>query len=169
MTVFQRGALALSAGLLIAVPAGADDKKPLDDKTFVQKAVSGGMFEVKASQLAERQATREDVKKFAQQMTTDHTKVNDELKALATRKGWQVPTEMLPKHKEILDKLTSAGSDFDRTYIKAQVDGHQEAVKCFEECVKSVTDADLKAFAEKHLPTLKEHLRMAQQLQTERK
>ena len=61
--------------------------------------------------------------------------------------------------KNRLDKLQ--GATFDQAYMRAMSDDHVKAVREFEMAAKS-TDPDIKAFAEKTLPTLREHLKMAQ-------
>jgi putative membrane protein len=38
------------------------------------------------------------------------------------------------------------------------VDGHKKTISMFEDAAKNCKDADLKAFAEKTLPTIKGHL-----------
>jgi len=162
--LFTRAA-ALAALLGLPALSPAEDPRPGSDEDFVMKASSAGMFEVQSSEMAPAQATSEAVKKFAKQMIDDHTKANRELLDLAAKKKFPVATRMLKPHADVASKLTAAkGADFDAQYIKAQVAAHDEAVKLFEGQAKNGKDADLKAWAEKTLPTLKEHQRMAQGL-----
>ena len=42
------------------------------------------------------------------------------------------------------------------------VAGHEKAIQLFENEAKNGRDADVKAWAEKCLPTLREHLKLAQ-------
>ena len=72
----------------------------------------------------------------------------------------------LPSHlKSQLDKLQKAqGKDFDREYAKIGVKDHKEDIAKFEKASKDVKNADLKAWIDKTLPTLKEHLAAAQKL-----
>jgi putative membrane protein len=56
-------------------------------KTFMQEAASGGLVEVKLGKIAAQRASSSDVKEFGQRMVTDHTKANDELKDIASRKN----------------------------------------------------------------------------------
>jgi predicted outer membrane protein len=60
-----------------------------------------------------------------------------------------------------------SGADFDRAYVAKMVKGHKKAIHEFETASATLTDTDLKKYADKTLPTLREHLRMAQQLQSE--
>ena len=61
---------------------------------------------------------------------------------------------------EELSKLK--GAAFDQAYTKDMVAGHEAAIKQFEIEIKTGRDADVKAWAEKCLPTLREHLKLAQ-------
>ena len=61
--------------------------------------------------------------------------------------------------------MTASGAAFDRGFIEAQVKAHQEAVALFETQANGGGDAELKAFAQKQLPALRNHLKQAQDLQ----
>ncbi len=124
---------------------------------FWSTAAQGGMAEVELAKLALQKSQNADVKKFAQMMITDHTKANDELKALAAKKNIVLPTD-IGGHKSTVDDLSKlSGADFDKEYVEAMVDDHEEDVDFFEDKSNN-SDADLKAFAAKTLPTLKKHL-----------
>ena len=62
------------------------------DRKFVEQAASGGMAEVKLGKLALEKGTSPTVKQFAQKLVDDHSKANDELQALASRKNMSLPT-----------------------------------------------------------------------------
>lgn len=49
------------------------------------------------------------------------------------------------------------GADFDKAYAEQMVKDHDKTVALFEDAAKNAVDADLKAFANKTLPTLKAH------------
>jgi putative membrane protein len=125
----------------------------------------GGMAEVQLGQLAQQQALSDQVKQFAQRMVADHGKANDELGQLAGAKGVQVPAEPGRDQRKAMDKLRKlSGAEFDRGYMKHMVEDHKKDVSDFRKQARTGNDAELKAFAAKHLPTLEEHLRMAQKL-----
>jgi putative membrane protein len=169
--------LTVAAVGLCAAGLFADDRQPatgehqFTDKMFVEKAAIGGMFEVKSSQLAQQMGTDTSVKRFAARMITDHTKANQELMVLAQKKGWQVPTALDQKHLEMIDQLRKGGTgtgpssdQFDRTYLAMQLKAHEKAVALFQQASRDSQDADLKAWATKTLPTLKDHLQMLRQI-----
>jgi putative membrane protein len=129
------------------------------DTAFVQDAAIGGLSEVELGKIASTKAANAEVKKFGQMMVTDHSKANEELKALAQKKGWTLPTEPDSSHKSTMEDLRNrVGADFDQAYVDEMVDDHEEDVAAFEDKAKNATDPDLKAFAEKTLPVLRKHL-----------
>jgi putative membrane protein len=135
------------------------------DSAFIADAARGGMMEVELGQLAVQQAASADVKKFGQRMIDDHSKANNELKQLAASKNVTLPADLNPGQKEMKDRLTKLkGAEFDRQYMKVMVEDHVEDVTKFEEEGKNASDPDLKAFATKTLPTLREHLQLAREV-----
>ena len=145
-----------STGSASAKLAGAD-------KTFVEKAAIGGMAEVELGNLAQQKAASDQVKQFGARMVTDHSKANDELKQIASTKGVQLPSALDDKHKKDKDRLQKmSGADFDKAYMSHMVDDHKQDVAEFKKEANGGKDGDVKGFAAKTLPTLEEHLKLAQ-------
>jgi putative membrane protein len=135
------------------------------DMEFVTKAAQAGMAEVAAGKVAERNGQSAAVKAFGKRMVTDHTKAGDELKQVAAKSGAKLPSSPAAEQQEAGRRLEGMkGADFDRAYAEQMVKDHQEAVALFQNEASSGSDAGLKSFAQKTLPTLEEHLRMAQAL-----
>lgn len=138
------------------------------DADFMKQAAQNGAAEIEASKLAQQKAQNAEVKAFAEKMVADHTKTSEELKALAATKKVTLPDGPSMKQKGEL-KMISAGDDakFDARYTKTfGVKAHEDTIKLFQEAADRATDADVKAFAQKTLPALKEHLDMARALPT---
>lgn len=130
-----------------------------DDAKFAVEAANGGMAEVMMGKLAQEKSTNAKIKDFGAMMVTDHSKANDELKALAKSKNIALPLVVgsdEQKHYDDLNKKT--GADFDKAYVSMMVDDHKTDIKHFEDAEKNLKDPDLKAFVIKTLPTLKMHL-----------
>jgi len=146
-------------------PRGASDAKlSHGEKKFIEDTAKDGMAEVQLGQLAAQKAGSEDVKKFGQKMVDDHTKANDQLKQLAQSKGVELPTDIDRSAKREHDKLSKlSGADFDREFMDHMVSDHKKAVKDFQKEAKSAKDPDVKSFASSTLPTLEQHLQLAQQ------
>ena len=158
------------AGFAFVSPARADDAKLSDkDQKYVQDDANGGAMEVYLGKLAAEKATNADVKTFAQKMVDDHTKANDHsgIKELAKSKGYEIKFDPGDKQQKMFDKLNKlSGDDFDKEYVNMMVKDHEKAVKEFDEQSKSADDADLKKFAGDTLPTLQDHLKMIQDIQS---
>jgi putative membrane protein len=136
------------------------------DKAFLTKASMGGESEVELAALAQQKAADPKVKALAQRIETDHRKANDELRQIVTSKNVVVPGGLDKEHmalKAKLDKLD--GVNFDQAYTAAMVQDHQKDISEFDKEARTATDQDVKGFAEKSLPTLREHLKMAQEAQ----
>jgi putative membrane protein len=146
------------------VAGGTRSEMTNDDKEFVTMAGMGGLAEVQMGNLALQKASSADVKAFAQRMVADHSKANAELAEFATAKGLALATELGGDPRAALEHLTSlSGAAFDKAYMTHMVEDHEKDVAEFDKASTSATDADLKAWAGRTLPTLKEHLEMAKQ------
>jgi putative membrane protein len=133
------------------------------DRQFVMEAAVGGLAEVALGQMAGEKAESDQVKQFGQRMVTDHGKANDELKTLAQNKGMTLPANVDAKHKATQDRLSKlSGAAFDRAYMQEMLNDHRKDVNEFRKESQSGKDPDVKAWAAKTLPTLEEHLQMAQ-------
>ena len=138
-------------------------KDALADRAFVTEAAMGGMAEVELGQLASGKAESGTVKHFAQRMVTDHGKVNDELKTLAQNKNISLPADSGAKHKATKDRLAKlSGAAFDKAYMQEMLADHRKDVGEFQKQSRTAKDPDVKAWAAKTLPTLEEHLQLAQ-------
>jgi putative membrane protein len=154
-----------AAATTTATSGGTLSAMSPEDKEFVVKAGMGGLFEVQSGTLALQKAGSADVKAFAQRMVTDHGKANAELAQLATTKGLALPTELDGDPQAAYEHLASlSGAEFDKAYMQHMVEDHGKAVADFDKASTSASDADLKAWAGKTLPTLKEHDTMAKDI-----
>ncbi len=145
--------------------SGAMSGSKSSDTTFLKKAAAGGLAEVELGQLAQQKASSEEVKKFGERMVTDHTKANDELKAVAQKENVELPQEPSAKDKATKARLEKlSGAQFDQAYMKDMVKDHRTDVSEFEHESNSAKDPAVKSFATQTLPVLKEHLREAEKL-----
>jgi putative membrane protein len=129
------------------------------DRSFIEKAAKAGMKEVDVSKAVEGRVTDPQVKATAQMMIADHTAANNELMALAGKKGVTLPVDDMKAG----EKWSKKSKDLDDDYIKEMKEDHEEAVKLFEKGAKA-DDPDVAAFASKTLPTLQHHLSMVKEI-----
>ncbi len=140
--------------------AGGASALGTEDQQFVMRAASGGMKEVHMGQMAQQQGQSAEVKKLGGMIRADHTKANNELMALAAKKGVQVPKD----HK--MDKMSKKDmANFDQAWLSMMMMDHQQDIALYEKESKMGGDPELKKFAGKTLPVLKKHMAMVQAAQ----
>jgi putative membrane protein len=151
-------------------------------REFVEHMAATGVAEVKLGELAAQRASNAEVKKFAQRMVADHTKASTELKPIAAQLNVTMPTQPDQKHQELYDRLSKLkGAEFDREYMKAMVDGHEDVENELEQhagdnsrpagdrTVGTSGDAAqgqaaVNGWASKTLPSVRQHLEQAKQI-----
>jgi putative membrane protein len=139
-------------------------------QTFARKAAVDNMAEVELANVARKQASQDSVRQYAERLHQDHQQANKKLQAVAQQKGISLPTDIDAKHKRERDKLAEKqGVDFDADYLEAMIAEHRKDIKEFEKEAKEGKDPELKAYAAQTLPTLREHLKQAEQLQASSK
>jgi len=156
--------LALVTTLLGAIPSlqqSSSEKRSVNDALFAQAAAVSGLSEVAVSELGSQKATRNDLKAFSRRMIEDHTQANNELMAIARQKQIALPREVDARAAFCYQSLSGlSADDFDKCFAKAQLVAHMEALATFEAEAERGQDADLKAFASKIVPKIREHIKM---------
>ena len=136
---------------------------------FVDKAGASGLAEVEMGELGAKKAKNGQVEAFAKRMVEDHKKANQDLLTAIKGKGVQVPSSRTDMHKAAVEKFQQqeAGKDFDRDYMEHMIEDHKAAVELFEAAADDEKfDLDLRAYAKRTLPTLRDNLEQAQTIQS---
>ena len=157
----------LTTCVLLAAALAFSDRFEMDspDRQFVLSAADGGMLEVKLGKLASERATSPKCKEFGKTMITDHTKVNDELKALAQKKQITIPTQLSAAKQATYDSLAALnGEKFDMLYMNMMIASHEETIGLFQTESNKGKDPDFKKWADSKIPALKHHLEMAKKM-----
>ena len=152
------------------------------DRDFVEDLTIASMAEVELGKMAMERAANAEVKQFGDMMVRDHTKAGDELKQVATRHSIPVPAALDQKHQELKTKLSNLrGAEFDREYMSAMVDGHEDVVDRLQtrasedrfgddkgavkpESSDNPVEAALNQWAAAALPTVRHHLDEAKRI-----
>jgi putative membrane protein len=160
--------LAMCAAVLMFSPnASASEKDTLNaaDVKFVKTQAAAGKAEVKISELAVKKADRADVKALAAMLVTDHTAVNAELKALASKKGVELSAVISPAHAATFQKLEKLeGANFDKEFLSVIISDHKKCISNFKVASTDSKDTDLRVWVDKTIPALKSHLEKAEAL-----
>ena len=162
------GAMRL-ATIVCAAHAAAQTPIPPSPKDFVAAALQSDQYEIAAGWDAAVQSNDPRVRTFAQQMIQDHTRMSEALRRAAVSSGLPVPEPSLSSDQAtLLSSLQSLrGAEFDRTYARQQVLAHAQAVAVADSFTAAGSDPNLRNAAASALPIIRDHLKMAQQLQAE--
>jgi putative membrane protein len=188
-------AMALSAALAAACsgnktneagPVGTTGSAVADsgDRTFIEHMLDANLTEVDLGKLAAGRAANPEVKQFATMMVRDHSKAEASLDAIASRQGIPALSQREAKHRELMDRLSKLnGAEFDREYMAAMVDGHEdvygmlrsrvdvgnfgdnEGVVTPEKEHGDVVEGDVNQWAAGSIGVVKHHLEEAKQIQ----
>jgi len=151
-----------SAGDTSNVNNNGNNSGSISSSDFLMQAADGGMAEVEAGKMAQKQARDAGVKRFATMMVTDHTAANAKVKSLAATHNVNLPATTSDHHKQMAaDMKQKKGADFDKAYMDMMVTDHQATIALFERAT-GAPDDDVKQFANETLPKLRMHLDSAQ-------
>lgn len=142
-----------------------ESKVSSDAAGFMKTAAIGGMMEVELGKIALK-STNPKVKAFAEQMVKDHSKANDELKALAVKSGIILPAEYPADdkaHVDMMKKMT--GAAFDKHYVDMMVTDHEKTIALFKTGARS-REKEVSDFAKKTLPVIEGHFEKAKAIQS---
>lgn len=146
------------------------------DREFVEQSMAGGMAEIELGRLAMERSANTEVKQFADMLVKDHSKAGEELRQIAMRHSIPMPTAIDEEHQELKSKLsTLKGPEFDREYMNAMVEGHEDVVDRLQtrasedrfgddkgsvrpEGSDNPVEADINQWAAGALPTVRHHL-----------
>jgi putative membrane protein len=136
------------------------------DRNFVEDALKGGLYEETAAKVGIERARSPSVKAFAEMLASQHGAANVELKQLASTWNVDIPDKLPLMKRRAVDNLREAkDADFEQEFIKqVGLDDHKEDIKRFEKAAREAKDPSIRAWAEKTLPTLREHLAAARDL-----
>jgi putative membrane protein len=152
------------------------------DRDFVEDMAIGGMAEVELGRMAMERGASPEVKQFGDMMVEDHSKAGDELKQAAIQHSIPMPAALDQKHQDLKTTLSNLrGAEFDREYMKAMVDGHEDVVDRLQtrasedrfgddkgevkpERSDNPVEAALNQWAAKALPTVRHHLDEAKRI-----
>lgn len=158
-------ALALLVSLASATgawAAGATGAKTGD--SFIKEAIRGNLAEVKVGQLAQEKGASQGVKDFGATLATDHQAANQSATQAAQQMNVTPPDKPGMKQQAVYTKLSAlSGEQFDRQFIKDMVEDHKEDIAKYQQ--ESRQTGPAADYAKQILPKLRDHLKMAEDLQ----
>jgi putative membrane protein len=134
------------------------------DQLFVREAALGGRAEVELSKLAQKRATNQAVREFADRMVEVHSKSNQQLLRLGRSFNPDLPKDLDPEHQAVRNELQKAqGQTFDLAYISAQIQDHQRTANLLMWHISMGQNEALRKYSMETLPEVLDHLEHAKQ------
>jgi putative membrane protein len=134
---------------------------------FINRVIMSDMFDVQSARIAEQKGDSSD-RNFARREAVDHPKATEDLKAMVNSgkiKDTSIPTALDSEHQQRLDRLQKlSGKQFDEAYKSDELQNHQNMVSLLEQYSRNGNNADLRQWASKTLPEMKEHLNVSETL-----
>lgn len=137
-----------------------------NDALFIAEATSANMLQVQLSDLALENAVSPEVKEMAQEIGQGHRRLMEDLQSTAVQGEFVVPTELGSAHQKVYDEVSShTGIGFDLAYIKRIREEHDRLLKRYEGMAENAQVMEVKQFASKQLPLLRQHLKQTEALE----
>ena len=130
--------------------------------------------EIRPSQTAQQQAQNAQVKEYAQMMVTEHSMLEDSLRALTARLGvTPAPNAMSQQLRTRADSAMQAlqgqtGAGFDRAYMQWMVASHQATLNALDtQLIPAIQNPEMRTAVQQQVrPRVEQHLQRAQQIQS---
>ena len=158
---------------LALIATSAVSAQTVTDPQIASIVVTANQVDIDAGKFAASKGSSPEVKKFAQQMVTDHTGVNKQATALVTK------LKVTPEDNATSQSLKSggdknlatlrslSGAAFDKAYIDNEVTYHQAVIDALDKTlIPNAQNADLKALLVKVRPAFVAHLEHAKMIQS---
>jgi putative membrane protein len=155
-------------GHTMAAPAGATALGDADIANVIHEVNAG---EIAAGKIAQTKASNAEVKAYAREMVQAHTALDKQdvkISGQTAATNAAIRDSVVNANKTVSSQLQSAssGAEFDKSYIDAQVQGHQNALSFLQAAQSQAQNADLKKMIDAAIPDVQKHLERARALQS---
>ena len=157
-------AAAALATALVGGAASAQSPAPSTDD-FLKSAAASDQFEILEGRVAEVEGRDPRVRAFAKRMIQEHTRTTGALQKAAARSGSPPPAALSGDQAMLLAALQGvSGPEFDQTYLRHQVLGHQSALVVERHYADAGADGEVRRTARETVPLIQHHLDAATSL-----
>ncbi len=158
-------AIVLAVTMLSFVTTNCAESENEKTKIFLTEMTDARLMDREEGMQAVTKGTTDEIKQYGQLMIDDQTYLLKELAILAATKNIMLPKEISEEKRDGLDGLKEkSGTDFDKKFISMICIDHKRDVKKFKKAAKG-DDAEVSAFASKHLPMIESHLEKVKQIE----
>lgn len=149
---------------LLTAPFVATAAHAMPAAAFLHTAAGADNAEVAAGNMAAERGASPAVKDYGRRLASDHGAHLQKVQALAERMHVRLPDGPPADARAEARRLERLhGRAFDRAFARAMANDHRKAIALFQGQARS-GDRATSGLARDTLPTLREHLRMAERL-----
>lgn len=161
----------------VAPPPATGSQAPAagetSDANIAAVASASNQGEIGSSNVALQKGENAEVKKFAQRMVDDHTRMEQEMSKLLQTKGVTPQdnaqsTQMKQAAQSAIQQMEGmTGRQLDSAYVAFQVQAHQATLQALDTMlIPNAKDPQVKALLENARPSVAQHLAVARRLQS---
>jgi putative membrane protein len=145
--------------------ASAQKKLSEDASKFLVKSYEESQYQIQLAKIAQTNALNAEVKRQANALYEEHMRISNQINDIAKQHHFVLPANIDNGHQKTLDDLSKRhDADFDKNYMGAVVDSHQQAANDYKDAYKNLPSGETKNFAAQTLPTIQHHLDDAKQI-----
>ena len=143
----------------------AADSLSSADRAFITSAAEANLAEIDTAKMIEQKTKDPGVKDFANLMVTDHTRASQNLATVAEMTGVTLPTTPGADDRTQQNELKKlSGAKLTDAYVRDELTGHKQVISAFESEIEHGQNDTVKNYASQTLPTLQDHIRIAEDL-----
>lgn len=136
-----------------------------EDKRFVKSVAFSSFIEIEAGKLSLEKTNDSAIQSFSRLLINEHKQLAKDLKEVVAQRNVEFPITLDDTHKSKIAHLsTKSGRAFEIAFIKLMVDDHTNSLRLFNEAGAHAKDVHIQSFANKNIPIIREHLRIANEI-----
>jgi putative membrane protein len=146
--------------------SGAEASTNLNDQQIVKITDGVHNSEIEQARLAQQKTENPQVRQFAAMMIAQHDQARQQESALSLGSEESPLSRRLQAKSEatLAELRTKQGSEFDRAYLRAQIEGHQEVLDTIKnELRPNAQSPQLQVYLQQLEPKVAQHLDHARQ------
>jgi putative membrane protein len=121
--------------------------------------------EIKLGESAEKKAEHKDVRALARKMVEEHTRQRTALLKLAGSMKLAVVEAIKKDDRAELTRLSRlSGAAYDKEYVTFMITSHEKSLKLYQDWAKQSISIKQRELAEKEIPVIKGHLKLAREI-----
>ncbi|WP_214411773.1 DUF4142 domain-containing protein [Sphaerisporangium fuscum] len=129
------------------------------DRDFLIKVRQAGLWEIPTGQQAQERAGSQRVKEVGLQLVADHTKLDEQVRAIAAKLGVVLPSTPNADQQGWMAELsTKTGADYDATFANRLRFAHGKVFAVVSAVRAGTRNSDIRAFASAAVDVVMKHM-----------